>query len=284
MALSLFGATPSHRKTAESAPEPLERNTVTIKDFVRKSPRCIVVTVLINGSEVVALLDSGSRSDFISSNLVDQLKLPTTKLTKPLTVQLAVMGSTSSVNFETTVELSYQDITEQRRFDVLNVNGYDIILGTPFLFQHKVMLTMNPSQIAIGSSASTPLVGSDITVIQSTAADLAEPTLQALRDELKAYAQPICKNALDTPLPPFRDINHQIPLIDEKKAYSWRPSKCPDALKHLWREKREAYRTTGRWEFRSGTNAMPMLMLKKPPRDAQDKSVRLRTVIDLSRA
>ena len=51
-----------------------------------------------------------------------------------------------------------------------------------------------------------------------------------------------------------------------------------DALKPLWREKREAYRRTGRWEFRSGTNAMPMLMLKKA--STSDGIIRLRTVID----
>src|ERR1700728_2012263 len=74
----------------------------------------------------------------------------------------------------------------------------------------------------------------------------------------------------------MRAINHTIPLIDEKKIYSWRPSKCPDALKDLWRAKRDAYLKTGRWEIRSGINAMPMLMLKK----LDSEKLRLRTVVD----
>ncbi|KLO03938.1 hypothetical protein SCHPADRAFT_841209, partial [Schizopora paradoxa] len=264
MAISLFGAATKPRKLSESAPEPLTRNAATPKDFIRKSPRSIVIEVEVEGHIVCALLDTGSRADFMSSNLADQLKLKREPLAKPLTVQLAVQGSTSKINYSVDANLVYQEINETRRFDILNVDGYDLILGTPFLFQHQVMLTMNPSQIAIGSAVSLPLVGSDVSQIQSRAADLAEPTLEQLREELREYAKPICKNAIDTPLPPLRAINHQIPLVDESKVYSWRPSRCPEPLKPLWREKREAYRTTGRWEFRSGTNAMPMLMLKKP--------------------
>src|SRR5438445_6825673 len=79
------------------------------------------------------------------------------------------------------------------------------------------------------------------------------------------------------PLPPLRLINHVIPLLDENKVYSWRPSKCPEALKPLWRAKRDDYVRTGRWEFKSGTNAVPMLMLKKPTKDG---TLRLHTVLD----
>ena len=30
-------------------------------------------------------------------------------------------------------------------------------------------------------------------------------------------------------LPPFRAINHEIPLIDVNNIYPWRPSRCPEA-------------------------------------------------------
>ncbi len=156
MAISLFGASAKPRKLSESAPEILERNAATPKDFIRKSPRSIVIEVEVNGHMVCVLLDTGSRADFISSNLADQLKLKLEPLAKPLTVQLAVSGSKSKVNYSVDVQFAYQDINEHRRFDVLNVDGYDLILGTPFLFQHQVMMTMNPSQISIGSTSSLP--------------------------------------------------------------------------------------------------------------------------------
>ncbi|KAF8574980.1 hypothetical protein K439DRAFT_1641768 [Ramaria rubella] len=94
-------------------------------------------------------------------------------LTKPLPVQLAVSGSRTVINF-----------------DIINLDSYDLILGTPFLFQHKVLMGFHPSQVAVGSNKA---------------------------------AEDICKEANETPLPPLRDINHTIPLIDETKVYWWRP-------------------------------------------------------------
>ena len=262
----------------ESAPGQLERNAARPKDFVRKSPRSIIIEAKVNDVQVSALLDSGSRADFMSSTLADQLKIKVQPLAKPQPVQLAVSGSRTMINYYVEATLSYGDITETRHFDILNLDAHDIILGTPFLFQHKIALGFNPSHVAIGSASALPLVGNDVAVIASRAAELTAPSLEKLRGELVKYADDICKDALETPLPPLRAVNHSIPLIDESKIYSWRPSKCPDALKPLWREKREAYRRTGRWEFRSGTNAMPMLMLKKTGQE--DGALRLRTVID----
>jgi hypothetical protein len=95
---------------------------------------------------------------------------------------------------------------------------------------------------------------------------------------LKAEASDLCPDTDKSELPPLRAINHTIPLIDENKIYSWRPSKCPDALKDAWRAKKQAYLANGRWRIASGTNASPMLILMKPPK--ADGKVRIRTVVD----
>ena len=71
--------------------------------------------------------------------------------------------------------------------------------------------------------------GKQVRVLQSQATDILEDELEATRRELREYAASICKEASDSPLPPLRVINHRIPLMDESKVYSWRPSKCPDA-------------------------------------------------------
>ena len=62
----------------------------------------------------------------------------------------------------------------------------------------------------------------------------------------------------------LRDINHTILLIDEKKTYSWRPSRCPEAFQEQCIEKRDAYLKTGRWEITSARNTVPMLLIHKP--------------------
>src|ERR1700729_3559923 len=175
------------------------------------------------------------------------------------------------------VKLEYQQISESCIFDIINVDSYDLILGTPFLFQHQILLGFNPSQVNVQSTESLPIRGTQVLVLESRATEVVTDHIESLREELRQYALPICKEASETPLPPLRVINHVIPLTDEHKVYSWRPSKCPEPLKALWRQKREDYLKCGRWQFRSGRNAVPMLMLYKPSKDG---IVRLRTVCD----
>ncbi len=74
-------------------------------------------------------------------------------------------------------------------------------------------------------------------------------------------------------LPPFREINHRIPLIDEKKAYNYHMPRCPDALKGELLEKIERYTANGWWEECTAPQAAPLLSILK-------KSGRLRTVVD----
>jgi hypothetical protein len=90
-----------------------------------------------------------------------------------------------------------------------------------------------------------------------------ELRLEEVREELKQYAEPLCKEMHETGLPPLRDINHTIPLIDETKTYPWRPSRCPEAFREQWAEKRNAYLKTGRWEITSAGNTVPMLLIPK---------------------
>ncbi|OJT02036.1 Retrovirus-related Pol polyprotein from transposon 17.6 [Trametes pubescens] len=256
----------------------IERNAMRPKDFTRTAPLPVVVTVQINGRPARALLDTGCMADFISTTLVDQLKLPTEVLEKQLPVQLAVQGSRSKISRCATVDFAYQDISSRRRFDVVNLENYDIILGTPFMFQHKVALALNPARVVIGCSEPAVMEGEDVAVILSAAAELLEDKLDELREILRTEASDLCQDGTALALPPLRAINHTIPLIDESKIYSYRPSKCPEALKHLWQERKVANLDSGRWQLASGVNASPMLMIPKPARE--DGVLRLRTVVD----
>ena len=99
--------------------------------------------VQIGGKPCHTLLDTGSMADFMSTMLVDQLRLKWEVLVKPLPVQLVVHGSCSKINCSITADFEYQDIACKQWFNVVNLDNYDLILGTPFLFQHQVMLTWN---------------------------------------------------------------------------------------------------------------------------------------------
>jgi len=47
-------------------------------------------------------------------------------------------------------------------------------------------------------------------------------------------------------LPPLREVNHRIPLIDKNKQYHYHLPRCPDAMKPQLLEKMKQYTDT-RW-------------------------------------
>ncbi|QRW23678.1 Pol polyprotein/retrotransposon [Rhizoctonia solani] len=255
----------------------MEWNTSKPRDKERKVPRPIILEVLINGNPARALLNSGSHGDFVSTTLVDQLKLKKTQLAKPIGLQMAVLGSKSSINWCANALFQYQGIEEDRPFDVMNIENYDLILGTPFLYQFKVTFGLNPPNVLIGSNKAVPLQGGTVTKIASLAAELLEDEIEKVRAQLSDACKDLFKTAAETPLPPLRVINHRIPLIDDNKPLPWRSSKCPEKLRDQWEKKRNAYVQTGRWRFATGKNATPMLFLTKK---SADGSVKLRTVLD----
>ncbi|TFK79804.1 hypothetical protein K466DRAFT_504966, partial [Polyporus arcularius HHB13444] len=238
--LELNAVSLKRSKKHEEPPLTLERNAAEPRDFKRVIPKPIIVSSKINGQTAKTLLDTGSLSDFITPNFAQHLGAKMFPLAKQIPLALAVKGSRAKIGSGCIAEIDYQTVREKRYFDVAVMN-YDVILGTPFLYQHKVHLSLNPTTVVIGSARCLPLDGKQAKTLESCAVDLFEDRLEAARQELREYAESICKDASDSPLPPLRAINHTIPLKDESKIYHWRPSKCPDALRELWIEKRDAY-------------------------------------------
>lgn len=132
----------------------IQRNAGTPRDFKRIIPEPVVVVVDVNGHPARALLDTGSLADFMSARLAHQLGVKVFELEKPLPVHLAVQGSRSKINF--------------------GCKNYDLILGTPFLYQHRVAVGLNPITVEIGSATALPLAGKQLRVLESRAADLVE--------------------------------------------------------------------------------------------------------------
>ncbi|KDQ18282.1 hypothetical protein BOTBODRAFT_641321, partial [Botryobasidium botryosum FD-172 SS1] len=198
------------------------------------------------------LLDLGSLADFVSTTLADQLKVPLMQLTKQLLVQMAVTGSCLKVNYSTDVNLKYQAIDETQQFDIINLDSYDLILGTPFLYQHKAFIGFSPLWVVIGSMTGLPIEGPDVGIIKllstTIAANLFDDQLEQVCTELlysRHYSRIrdnlghalLCTDMENTLLPPLHAVKHTIPLIDEDKVYSWRPSKCVNTLLPQWQAK-----------------------------------------------
>ena len=114
----------------------IECTIVYTKDFKRCILCPIIITVKINRELVRAIIDSGSLVDFMSTKFADQIGIRKIALAKLLPIQLAVQGSRSKVNYYTNVRIQYGEINSIQHFDIMNLDNYDIILGTLFLFQH----------------------------------------------------------------------------------------------------------------------------------------------------
>src|SRR6202790_5596351 len=74
-------------------------------------------------------------------------------------------------------------------------------------------------------------------------------------------------------LPPFREINHRISLIDDDARHNYYMPRCPKALQEELREKITRYITAGWWEMKSIYQAAPLLCVPK-------KNGKLQTVVD----
>lgn len=256
----------------------ITKTSMRVKNDARLFPMPVTVYVRINGRQCTALVDSGSLTDFMSTTLADQLKVRCRPKEQPLDLQLAIVGSRSKVNVECETEFVYQNIREQRKWDVANVDTYDIVLGTPFIWQHSVLIGLNPTRVLVGSDAALPLEGKSMLVLRSAAVQLASASVDKLREIIFRDASDLFKEAANTPIPPLRIINHEIPLKDEQKIYPYRPSRCPEALRPQWVKKKMDYLNSGRWRYSAGGTCCPLLIIPKPK--SKDGEVKIRTVID----
>ena len=74
-------------------------------------------------------------------------------------------------------------------------------------------------------------------------------------------------------LPPLREINHHIPLMDDGKRYNYHLPRCPNAMKPQLMEKLRLYVDSGWWVPKAVPQAAPLLCIPK-------KTGKLRTVVD----
>ena len=87
----------------------------------------------------------------ISPDFTRATGLVTFKLEQPVALQLACIGSKSTVNYGacSTISFGHQRIKET--FDIANIDYYNVILGMPFMRQLGITLDFtSPGSIHIG--------------------------------------------------------------------------------------------------------------------------------------
>ncbi|KZP03157.1 hypothetical protein FIBSPDRAFT_909454 [Athelia psychrophila] len=251
-----------------------------LKGFNQMCLQPIKVVVLINGQSCRARLDSGSLSDFMSTTICDQLQVQKEDLKEAIPRQLTCSGSSSKIHTRATANLVYQDINEEHVFDMCNLESYDLILGTPFMFQHKILLGLNPTQVVVNLADSLPIRGVQTVRLEANTTGIAAST-ECMCTELYKYAIPICKEASETPLPPLRGkgLDHEINLIDPNMRYVGCHTRCPEGLRPAWNQNRSDYVKCSRWVGWSGINTVPMFIMQKPTKDGHFTDVYLDDIV-----
>ncbi|KAF8219179.1 hypothetical protein L208DRAFT_1342491, partial [Tricholoma matsutake] len=191
-------------------------------------------------------------------------------------LQLGTVGSRSKINFGLFTNFEISGVVNTHYFDVVNINRYDAILGTVFMRKHGIVLDFERDEVHIkGKHLNTKPESDNEDKLEEFAyskGPLSKKDLPRLREEWKQSCQDILSGVPDK-IPPLREINHHIPLVDEKKKYNYYLPKCPDLMRKPLSEKVVKYCRAGWWRPARAEQAAPMLVVPK-------KSGAIRTVIN----
>ena len=106
----------------------------------------------INGVKAHCLLDSGSEGVLLSLEFMQATGIKTFALEKPIALRLACIGSQSMINYGTHVTIKIGCKVVEEYFDIVNVEDYDTILGTPFLRKMGIVLDFrSPGMARVGN-------------------------------------------------------------------------------------------------------------------------------------
>ena len=95
-----------------------------------KENQCFVTLVEIHRQSAVALLDSGCTTDAILPKLTNVARRKVRELMEQVPLQLGTAGSRSKINYGVNSHIEYGPIKTDHYFDVINIDRYDIILGS----------------------------------------------------------------------------------------------------------------------------------------------------------
>ena len=101
----------------------------------------MAVLVEVNDIEAYALLNMGSTTMSITHDFAYVANLRVIQLENPVPLQLGTVSSQSIINYGARTRLKLGPISEDDTYlDVINIDQYDMIIGTPFMQKHGLVL------------------------------------------------------------------------------------------------------------------------------------------------
>ncbi|KAF8233487.1 hypothetical protein L208DRAFT_1266525 [Tricholoma matsutake] len=209
--------------------------------------------MILHNLKAYILLDSGCTPDSISPEFAMSVNLKAHELEEPVPLQLGTVGSRLKINFRLFTNFEIGRVVNTHYFDVVNINRYDAILGTAFMRKHSIVLDFERDEVPVkGKHFNTVIKGPNTFMQARWHAMWPQPPkderlhLSCLQEEWKQSCQDILSGVPDK-LPPLREINHHIPLVEEKKKYNYYLPKCPDSMRKPLSKKVAKYCKAGWW-------------------------------------
>ncbi|KIJ58717.1 hypothetical protein HYDPIDRAFT_67080, partial [Hydnomerulius pinastri MD-312] len=209
------------------------------------------------------MVDTGSTTNFVSPTFTTIMKMPVYTLEQQIMLQLGCIGSRSKLSHGAHVSVCLGPIDARAYINIANIDRYDCILGVPFLREHGICIDFTIDTLRVRGATIPALTEAEYFRHSPTREQsLMEDNIPRLHENwFTKYTERM--NGVAPRLPPLREVNHQIPLIDEKKRYTYHLPRCPDLLKVPLVKKICRYMDAGWWEMRSVTQATPMLCIQK---------------------
>ncbi|TFK80011.1 hypothetical protein K466DRAFT_504610 [Polyporus arcularius HHB13444] len=109
-----------------------------VRDRNLQRPLC--AEVMVNGVPAYALFNTGCTTDSISPTLAFVSSADQVELGVQMNLQLGAKGSRTKINYGAKAQMQVGPVNESYYFDVVDIDRYDLILGTPFFSKHDVVL------------------------------------------------------------------------------------------------------------------------------------------------
>ncbi|KAJ7111053.1 hypothetical protein C8R44DRAFT_530356, partial [Mycena epipterygia] len=190
------------------------------------------------------LFDSGCTTEACSPDFARVAGIEVFPIESEIVLQLGTAGSRSKINHGMMARVDYDDIHSDEYMDNVNLDRFDMIIGTKFMRKHKISLDFEHDTIRVSGVPATTLTEKQEREIKDGKITYTEEDILRLRDRWMELSIDIMLGVPEK-MPPLRAVNHRIPLIDENLVYNYHLPRCPDAMKSQLLEKISRYTRAG---------------------------------------
>ena len=111
--------------------------------------RCLATYTEIGNSKAWTLWDAGSTTTGITPAFAHVANITLSPLEEPRILQLGTVGSRSVIKYGAEVNLGLPGVTGKTYVDVANFDCYDMVVGTPFMWENKVILDFDKGRVIV---------------------------------------------------------------------------------------------------------------------------------------